>query len=197
VSSFLGLTVGEFLDLVAERVPAPGGGGAAALTGALAAGLVAMAARFSTAQLPDSQEIAALADALRGRAGELMDEDARAYQAVLEAFALPRDGEGGQRQGRVRDALRGAAQPPAEIARVAARVAELAIRVYEKGNPSLRGDAVTAGILAEASARAAARLVEINVRMGGLDRAISEGAARDASHASACALRLAAPPPRA
>ncbi|MBO0776661.1 MAG: cyclodeaminase/cyclohydrolase family protein, partial [Actinobacteria bacterium] len=31
------LPVREFLDLVAARVPAPGGGGAAAITGALAA----------------------------------------------------------------------------------------------------------------------------------------------------------------
>jgi formiminotetrahydrofolate cyclodeaminase len=190
VSSFLDLPVGRFLEQVADRAPAPGGGAAAALTGALAAGLVAMAARFSTAQLPDSEEIAAQADALRRRAGELIDEDARAYKAVLDAFALPRDGEHGQRQGRVRDALRGAAEPPAEIAQVAAQVAGLAARVYEAGNPNLRGDAATAGLLAEASARSAARLVEINVTLGGLDHAASERAAQEALHALASAMRI-------
>jgi len=39
--------VGEFLELLAARVPAPGGGAAAAVTGAMAAALAAMAARFS------------------------------------------------------------------------------------------------------------------------------------------------------
>ena len=73
-----------FLDQLAARTPTPGGGGAAAVTGALAAGLVAMAARFSVRQLTGADDLADRADELRRRATDLVDLDARAYQAVLE-----------------------------------------------------------------------------------------------------------------
>jgi formiminotetrahydrofolate cyclodeaminase len=45
-------------------------------------------------------------------------------------------------------------------------VAEIAARLAREGNPNLRGDAVAAALLAEAGARAAAVLVEINTAAG-------------------------------
>ncbi|WP_460392046.1 cyclodeaminase/cyclohydrolase family protein, partial [Actinophytocola sediminis] len=45
-SSLLHLSVGGLLERVAARTPAPGGGAVAALTGAVIAALVALAARF-------------------------------------------------------------------------------------------------------------------------------------------------------
>ena len=85
MSSLLDQPVRGFLDQLAARTPAPGGGGAAAVTGALAAGLVAMAARFSVRQLTGADDLADQADELRRRETDLVDLDARAYQAVLEA----------------------------------------------------------------------------------------------------------------
>ena len=81
--SFLDQPARAFLDQLAARTPAPGGGGAAAVAGAMAAALVAMAARFSGARLPDAGDLAAQADELRRRAAGLADLDARAYQSVL------------------------------------------------------------------------------------------------------------------
>ena len=124
VTSFLDQPVWQFLDQVAARSPSPGGGGAAAVTAALAAGLVAMAARFSDGQLPDAAELTGRADQLRRRAAGLADEDGRAYQAVLDAYALSREHD--QRRQRVREALQGAAAVPLEITEIAAQVAELA-----------------------------------------------------------------------
>ena len=46
--------VAEFLDRLADKQPIPGGGGAAAITTAIAGGLVGMVARYSTAQLIDA-----------------------------------------------------------------------------------------------------------------------------------------------
>ena len=85
MSSFLDEPVRGFLDQLAARTPTPGGGGAAAVTGAMAAGLVAMAARFSATQLPGAGELAEQADGLRRRLARLVDMDARAYAAVLGA----------------------------------------------------------------------------------------------------------------
>jgi methenyltetrahydrofolate cyclohydrolase len=178
VSSLLDQPVQRFLDQLAARTPAPGGGGAAAVTGAMAAVLVAMAARFSVRQLPGAGELADQADTLRRMAAQLPDMDARAYTAVLEAGP-------GQRP----EALLGAALVPLEIAGIGARVAALAAQLAEAGNPNLRGDAVTGALLAAASARSAACLVDINVRLGGLDPELSQRAARAAADAGDAAGR--------
>jgi formiminotetrahydrofolate cyclodeaminase len=142
----------------------------------MAAGLVAMAARFSARQLPKAGELAEEADRLRYMASQLLDMDARAYAAVLDAGRQP--GDDRQRGERTREALLGAAHVPLEIAGIGARVARLAVRVAEAGNPNLRGDAVTGALLAAASARSAASLVDINVGLGGLDPELSRRAAR-------------------
>jgi len=181
VSSVLDEPVRGFLDQLAARTPAPGGGGAAAVTGAMAAGLVAMAARFSATRLPGAGKLADQADELRRRLAQLADMDTRAYAAVLEALRLP---EGtSQREVQRQEALLGAALVPLEIAGIGARVAAMAVRVAEAGNPNLRGDAVTGAVLAAASARSAACLVDINVRLGGLDPGLSRRAAQAAADA--------------
>jgi len=181
--SFLDQPVRGFLDQLAARTPTPGGGGAAAVTGAMAAGLVAMAARFSASRLPGAGDLADQADELRRRAAALADLDAQAYAAVLDALRLPR--EAGQR----REALLGAAVVPLEIAEIGAEVAQLALQVAEAGNPNLRGDAVTGALLASASARSAASLVDINVDLGGLDRDLSRRAVQAAADAGDAAER--------
>lgn len=184
----------DFLGLIAARVPAPGGGGAAAVTGALAAGLVAMAARFSAAQLPAAGDVAGQADRLRERVAGLADQDAAAYRAVLDAYALPRDGDAGERRQRIRAALHGAALVPLEIAEIAGQVAGLAVGVAARGNPNLRGDAMTAAHLAEASARSAAALVDINVTLGRLPGELSGRAAAAVAAAATAVAEVTAPP---
>jgi len=181
VTSILELPVRGFLDQLAARTPTPGGGGAAAVTGAMAAGLVAMAARFSAKQLPEAGDLADQADKLRLMAAQLADMDARAYTAVLDVFR--RHGDADQR----REALLAAAMVPLEIAEIGARAARLGLQVAEAGNPNLRGDAVTGAVLAAASARSAASLVDINVRLGGLDPELPGRAARAAADAGAAA----------
>jgi formiminotetrahydrofolate cyclodeaminase len=169
--SYADRDLGDFLDMVAAREPAPGAGAAAAVSVALAAGLTAMAARFSARQIPDSQQRAEAADDLRRRAVRLADDDAAAYRAVLavttgsgEDTDSPND-----RRRRRRDALADASQVPIEIAGLGAETARLAAWVAERGNPRLRGDATTAVLIAEAAARAAAHLVAVNVAEGGCD----------------------------
>jgi len=183
VSSFLDEPVRGFLDQLAARTPTPGGGGAAAVTGAMAAGLVAMAARFSATRLPGAGELADQADELRRRLAQLAEEDAQAYAAVLASRGPER-----------KKALLGAAMIPLEIAGIGARVALMAARLAETGNPNLRGDAVTGAVLAAASARSAASLVEINVRLGELDPDLSRRAAAFAGDAASSAERVSEQP---
>ena len=143
-----GRTLTEFLAAVAERSPAPGGGASSAVTLGIGAALAAMAARFA-----GEEDTAARADAVRERALELADEDAAAYAPVLSApDAAARAA-----------ALSAAAEPPVEIAELAAEIRDLARALAERGRPSLRGDALAGAEFADAAARAAARLVELNL----------------------------------
>jgi formiminotetrahydrofolate cyclodeaminase len=150
------------LDAVADRTPAPGGGAAAGIACALAAALTEMAARF--AELADVTTHAA---ALRAAALRLAEADAAGYLPVLAAMREPAASPG--RADRIAAALSAAADVPLGIAETAAEVAGLARKVAAGGRPALTGDALTGAELAAAAARAAARLVEIDL----------EGASRD------------------
>ena len=167
VPNYAELPLGRFMDMVASREPAPGGGASAAVAVALAAALTAMAARFSADHLADAETIADSAEELRNRVMPLAQADAAAYGRVLDAYRTPRDDE--KRRRRIREALSEAADVPLSIAEVGVEVAGNAARLVEEGNPNLRGDAVTAAALAKAVVRAATTLVEINVSAGGAD----------------------------
>jgi formiminotetrahydrofolate cyclodeaminase len=185
VTSFLDQTLTGFLDQAAARQPAPGGGSAVALTVALSAGLTAMAARFSAQQVEDSEELAFQADQLRHRAAALVDEDARAYQAVLDTRR-----DCGAESSTAREALQHAAIVPLQICELAGQTATLAARLATDGNPNLRGDAITAALLAEAAACSAASLVRLNIVAGAPDAGLSPRAAHAASQARAVVREL-------
>ncbi len=165
VPDYAELPLGRFLEMVASREPAPGGGASAAVAVALAAGLSGMAARLS-ADLADATGPAERADRLRRRVAPLAQEDATAYGRVLAAYRNQDDGTPGIRQERIRAALSGATDVPLAIAETGTEVAEVAARLARGGNPNLRDDAVVAALLAEAGVRAAAVLVEINTMAG-------------------------------
>lgn len=176
-------TLTGFLEEVAARTSSPGGGAVAAVAAALAAALAEMAAHFSSKHWDDAGEAAARARELRERAAPLAQADAEAYEAVIAARGGPGYGE----------ALSRAADAPLAVVEAAAGVAELAAELAARGNPNLRGDAVTAALLAEASARAAANLVEINLAGRNGDRRVDR-AQELASAAGAAARRALSPP---
>lgn len=171
---FLGQSLGDFLERLAAEEPTPGGGGATAVTTAMAAGLLAMSVRFSRTQLPDAEQRAARADRVRADVIALGPRDAEAYGAVLAALRSPKDTPG--RRDSIREALDAAARVPLQIAEAAAGVATEAADVAERGNPNLRGDALAAVDLARAAGRAAAALVRINVELGGLEQELADRA---------------------
>ncbi|MGH3694877.1 MAG: cyclodeaminase/cyclohydrolase family protein [Pseudonocardiaceae bacterium] len=173
----LDCSVADLLDRLAARQPAPGGGAAAAITAAMAAGLLGMAARFSTGQLTDAAGRAAHADRVRHLLTALAEQDAEAYQAVLAAFALPREPDPEVRSRQIRRSLERAARVPTAIAEAASGVAVEAVQLVERGNPNLRGDAFTAATLAAAAARSAAELVRLNTELGNLGTELTGRAA--------------------
>ena len=190
----------HYLDALASDASIPGGGGAAALAGALAAALLSMVSRFTLGRTryreswPHIEPLLAESEGLRRTLLETADDDARAYGAVAAAMRLPR-ATGSQRRERriaLQAALRGAAAVPLETAQAARRALDLAATAAEYGNPNLVSDAGVAAALAEAALQSAALNVRINLAfmrdrdfVATTDAALAEllsgaGAARDA-----------------
>jgi formiminotetrahydrofolate cyclodeaminase len=137
------LQVGEFLAALGERTPTPASGAATALTGALAAALAELSARFA-----GDEEAVVHAKAALTQLVQLADEDGIAYTA----FMAERN-----------DATRARIiEVPEEIAAHAESVAELAEGIVQRLTTSVRGDAEASAELARAAARVARRLAELN-----------------------------------
>ncbi len=194
-ANYLELSLASFLGLVSNGEPAPAGGSVAAVAVALAAGLCVKSARLSASQMSDATDIVAAGEALRDRAISLSQIDAEAYSLVVAAMRRQRGPDPLERQRAIAAALSHASDVPFEIAEIAAGVSALAARIAEGGNPNLLGDAVTAALLAESAARAAAALVGINLE--GVDdderpsrvAALTEESARDSARAWRARLR--------
>ena len=180
--------LGEFLDDVAAKTSAPGGGGVSSISIALAAALAGMTARFSEKKLgQEAERLAARADELREEVAALAQADADAYGAFVEARRLPEDDP--RRPSALEEAEARAVGVPLRIAEIGAEVARVAEDLAERGNPNLAGDAYTAAIVAQAGTRAAANLVVVN--LGGDDsdervrraRSLAAASSRAAEHA--------------
>lgn len=153
--------LGRWLDALAAGTPAPAGGAALGVAGALAAALATMAARL-TAGRPkfaavegEFVGIITEAEALRRELLTLAVDDAAAYEGVTRARALPQanDAERAARRAAIGEALLTAAATPLAMLRAAARTAELAARAVADGNPSAAPDAQVGIYLARAVAR--------------------------------------------
>ena len=173
-------TVGGFLDQLAARTPAPGGGAAAALHAAQAAALLAMVGRYTTGKryaecATASDTLIEQADAHRAEALRLADDDAVAFAAVAEAYALPRrtTEEKTQRTAAIREARKRAAQPPARVIAVSAALMRLAETLLPIANKNVVTDVAAATEAARAAA-ATARL-NVEVHLGGLTDEMTSG----------------------
>jgi methenyltetrahydrofolate cyclohydrolase len=188
---YLDLTLERFLERLAMRDQAPGGGSAAAITVAFAAGLVAMVARTSRGFWEEAPGVAAQALTLQDRAASLTKTDAEAWDdalAALRAAADPTEpmGNGSHADFELERKLSRAAAIPLEIAELGADTAVLAAHAGERGDPGYRADACAAAALAAGAARAAAYLVEANLAMRAGDERLvraqaSEKAATEAA----------------
>ena len=165
------LTLTTFGEALASSAATPGGGCAAALTGALAAGLAAMVARSTAAsdkfadRADEMNAVAAEADALRAELLRLVDADAAAFDQVMAAFRLPKETPEEQtaRSEAIQSGYKAAVDPPLRVCTQSVRVLELAAQVAERGNPNAASDAGVAALLAAAALEGAAMNVEINL----------------------------------
>jgi formiminotetrahydrofolate cyclodeaminase len=158
-------TIGQYLAELADRIPAPGGGAAAALHAAQGASLIAMVARYSDGARYDAtlmERVTAAADSLRERSLSLAVADAEAYEAVVAAYQVPKTDPA--RPALIASALAEAARPPADLVEVAARLVSLAQELVPSANRNLIADVAAAASAATAAAVTARVNIEVNLR---------------------------------
>jgi formiminotetrahydrofolate cyclodeaminase len=158
----LDASVGEFINVLAQE-EAPGGGSAAAVTVAMAAGLVVMVARASKDYWAEAGGAIGQAETFRARVEPLAEAGAEVYKDALTILRRREEVSERYRDQTLRDALERSAEIPMRIVEAGCDLACLAALLVENGNPEVRADAVVACVLAEGGARAAATLVETNL----------------------------------
>ena len=165
------LSVQELLERLGSSDPVPGGGSASALAAAMGAALVAMVAELTIgrAEYVEHEETVRHLrfDAIERRAElvSLAQEDATAYDAVVQARRMPKDTEADKatRTEALGKAMVGAARAPLRAAVVAGEVLDLAERIAPIGNRNAVSDAGVAALLAAAGLRGALLNVRINL----------------------------------
>jgi len=169
--SLVKLTVQDFVYELASASPTPGGGSASALAGAMAAAMVEMACNLTVGREKfrnvegELQTVLARATELHHQMLAAVDEDTEAYNAVSQAYKLPKDTDEQKaaRSAAIQQALRQASEVPLRVAQAAAETAQLAVLAQEKANPNVASDARVARLLAEAARDGAIANVEINI----------------------------------
>ena len=169
--SLLKLSLREFANAISLDSPTPGGGSTAALCAALSAALSAMVANLTVGKkgyeevLGEMKEAALNAQNLKDDLLRAVDEDAQAFNKVIEAFGLPK---GSEQQVKEKDealekASKLATLVPLGVLEKCVPLLELAKLVAQKGNKNSLSDAGVAGLIAEAAAAGAFYNVKINL----------------------------------
>lgn len=162
------LSCREYTEALASVQPIPGGGGAAAMSGALGASLCAMAAGITAgnkkfaAVKDEAEAVAKAAKELRLRFLELAGEDERAFEPLSRAYSM--DKSAPEYAETIRTASLGACRPPMEMLRRGAELVELIERLYKICSPMLMSDVGCAAAICAGAMSAAEQNVLVNTR---------------------------------
>lgn len=165
--------LGAFLDDLASERSTPGGGGAAAISGAMGAALVSMVCNLTIGKPKYAEveaeltDVLAQSEALRAKLTAAIADDVRAFDAVMGAYGLPKgedDEAKAARTARIQAALKEATDVPLDCARLCAEVVTLADVAAEKGNLNVVSDAGVAVQSAYAGLMSAALNVRVNAK---------------------------------
>ncbi len=161
-------SIGDFLDAAAAKQPAPGGGSATALAGALAASMGEMVLAYSVDKksladhAPKLREALAEFNRARGLLLELMIEDQSAYETWSALRKLPDDSP--ERLDKSPAALLACIRVPQAMAATAVAMLELCGRVADCCNHYLLSDLAVCADLAMATTRCATYNVRVNLK---------------------------------
>ena len=142
------LTVRGFADLLGSDAPAPGGGSAAALAGALGAALTAMVGSLTVGKKKYAEfdglarETLEKARDLEHRFLDVMQRDTEAFNAVSAVFAMPKgtDEEKTARSQAMQQALQGCTRTPFEMMELSLEALRLTEGLVDRSNANAASD---------------------------------------------------------
>lgn len=188
------LSCTAFAEVLASKAPVPGGGGAAALAGALGVALCSMVGNFTTgkkkyaAYEEDVQRLLAEGETLRARLLALVEADAKAFEPLSRAYAIPKDDP--TRDAVMEEATLNAVQAPVEMVTCCGEALLLLEEMLEKGSRLLLSDVGCGALLCKAAMESAA--INVFVNTGSLrDRATAARLEQQVDAALAIYLPLA------
>lgn len=160
-----------FLDQLASSVATPGGGGAAAIMGAMGAALVSMVCNLTIGKEKyktieeELKTVLDQAEILRAHLTDMIQADVEVFDRVMASYGMPKgtDEEKAARSEEIQAALKAATDVPLECAKASAQVIALSRCVAEHGNLNVISDAGVAVLAAFAALKAAALNVKINI----------------------------------
>ena len=165
------LTTTELVDLLASAAPAPGGGSAAALEGALGAALTAMVCALTVGKkkYADYQEFVVESEKklteLKVAFVDVMDRDTEAFNVVSAAFGMPKatDEEKAARSAAIQKGLEGCTATPFEMMELSCKALEMTHELLGKTNDSAASDLGVAALSLRAGIQGAWLNVLINI----------------------------------
>ncbi len=161
MKEYKNFTLQEYLNLLSQRIPVPGGGSAAALVGGLGAALISMVANYSLKRNQpasiekDIKMILSKNEKIRKRLLELVDLDAQAYLKVVQSRR-------GVSEAKKKAALRQARLVPAQVCRLCFQALELTPYLVQHGNKYLLSDVEVAVEFLKSAFNAAKVNSEVN-----------------------------------
>ena len=169
-NKLIDLSLSGFSNETLSESPAPGGGSVAAYVGALGAALGSMVANLSAHKRgwddrwEEFSNWAEKGKIYHDRLLKLVDEDTAAFNAIMDAFGLPKntDQEKKQRSAAIQAATKHAIEVPFEVMQTAFQSLEVIQAMATIGNPNSLSDAGVGALCARAAVYGAYLNVRIN-----------------------------------
>lgn len=159
----------DFTNDLASSSPAPGGGGASALVGAVASALAGMVGSLTIGKKKYAQYNDELIE-LKNKADELskvllegINDDAKAFEPLAKAYGIPKDDP--SREEVLEACLKVAADAPLSIMKNLCEAITVLKRFGEIGSKLAISDAATGAMLAHGALYGAAINVKVNTKL--------------------------------
>ena len=166
------MTLRDFQAALASSSPTPGGGTAAAVSLGQAASLTIMVCDLTLGKdrwregWPSAEAAQTVAIPILHKAGQLAVDDSDAFDAVMDAYGLPKetDEQKQARRAAIRKATVVAAEVPYRTAQLSMDLMHVLEALATSGNANAVTDVGVAGLLASAAGKGALFNVEINLQ---------------------------------
>jgi len=167
---YVRMSLSEFADETASESPAPGGGSVAAYVGSLAMSLGIMVANLSSHKKgwddrwEEFSNWAEKGQQFKDELLQLVDEDTRAFNLIMNAFSLPKktEEEKGIRTHSIQSATKYAIEVPYKVMQASFSGMQIIKAMAETGNPNSVSDAGVSALCARSAVMGAFMNVRIN-----------------------------------